>query len=138
MSAFATVEDIETLYRQLTSDEEARAGALLPLVSDELRVYAQKVDKDLDVMAAEFEPYANLLKVTTCDIVYRAMRQNLMGDTMTQESQSGLGYSWSGTPAVPGGGIAGAILYNDLKRLGLMTQKIGATMLWSAEQISNS
>lgn len=138
MSAFATVEDIETLYRQLTSDEEARAEALLPLVSDELRVYAQKVDKDLDEMAAESAPYESLLKVTTCDIVYRAMRQNLSGDTMTQESQSGLGYSWSGTFAVPGGGIAGAILYNDLKRLGLMTQKIGATMLWSAEQISNS
>lgn len=138
MSAFATVEDIETLYRALTSEEEARAGALLPLVSDELRVFGQKVGKDLDEMATESEPYANLLKVTTCDVVYRVLRSNLDGDTMTQESQSGLGYSWSGTYAVPGGGIAGAILYNDLKRLGLSQQKIGATMLWSKDKISNS
>ena len=44
---------------------------------------------------------------------------------MAQESQSGLGYSWSGTYAVPGGGIGNAILPSDLKRLGLKRQRIG-------------
>jgi hypothetical protein len=44
---------------------------------------------------------------------------------MTQESQSALGYTWSGTYAIAGGGIAQAIMRNDLKRLGLKRQNYG-------------
>ena len=39
---------------------------------------------------------------------------------LKQESQTALGYNWQGTYAIPGGGIAGAIMNNDLKRLGLV------------------
>jgi hypothetical protein len=49
---------------------------------------------------------------------------------MAQESQSALGYTWSGTYAVAGGGIANSILKNDLKKLGLLRQKAGAVYLW--------
>lgn len=49
---------------------------------------------------------------------------------MTQESQAAIGYSWSGTYAVPGGGIANAIMINDLKKLGLLRQQIGSEFLW--------
>ena len=35
---FATVDDIQRLYRPLSSTEQSRAEALLPLVSDEIRV----------------------------------------------------------------------------------------------------
>ena len=42
-----------------------------------------------------------------------------------QESQAAIGYSWSGTYAVPGGGIANCIMRNDLKRLGLKRQRFG-------------
>ena len=58
------------------------------------------------------------------------MRQSLDGDPMTQESQSAIGYTWSGTYAIPGGGIAGAIMKNDLKRLGLRKQQYGVMELW--------
>jgi len=133
-SAFATVNDIITLWRPLTADEQTRAEALLPLVSDEIRVIAKSVGKDIDAMIAESEPYASVVKVVTVDVVSRILRQSTEGDAMTQESQSALGYSWSGTYAVPGGGIANAIMRNDLKKLGLLIQTYGSVMLWEGKK----
>lgn len=133
---FATVTDISTLWRPLTADETTRATALLPLVSDELRVIAYSVGKDLDQMVAESEPYASVVKVVTVDVVSRVLRQSTEGDAMTQESQSALGYSWSGTYAVPGGGIANAIMKNDLRKLGLLMQTIGVMYTWQGSEAS--
>lgn len=127
---FATVEDIQTLWRPLTADEQTRAEALLPLVSDEIRVLGQNVGKDID-QAIEANPtYGSVVKIVTVDVVSRILRQSTQGDAMTQESQSGLGYTWSGTYAVPGGGIANAIMVNDLKKLGLLKQQIGSEFIW--------
>ena len=133
---FATVNDIETLWRPLSSSEQSRASALLPLVSDELRVLAKNVNKDLDEMAAADEAYQSVLKIVTVDVTVRVLRQSTDGDAMTQESQSALGYSWSGTYAVAGGGIANAILNNDLKKLGLKTQQIGVIYTWPSSKVS--
>lgn len=131
--SFATVNDITTLWRPLTASEQTRAEALLPLVSDELRTLAYQVGKDIDQMIQKSEPYASVVKVVTVDVVSRVLRQNTEGDAMTQESQSAMGYSWSGTYAVPGGGIANAIMKNDLKKLGLAIQTIGAMSTWTPE-----
>ena len=128
--AFATVQDIIDLWRPLTADEQTRAGNLLPLVSDTLRNEAKKVGKNLDTLVTEDETYSSVVKLVTVDVVARVLRQTTTGDAMTQESQSAGGYSWSGTYAVPGGGIANAILYSDLKRLGLLNQQIGSVKLW--------
>ena len=128
--AFATVQDIIDLWRPLTADEQTRAGNLLPLVSDTLRNEAKKVGKNLDTLVTEDETYSSVVKLVTVDVVARVLRQTTTGDAMTQESQSAGGYSWSGTYAVPGGGIANAILYSDLKRLGLLNQQIGSVRLW--------
>lgn len=133
MTTYATVTDIMTLWRPLSSEEQDRAEALLPLVSSALRLEAEKVGKDLDAMVAASEDYAGTVKLVTVDVVARILRQSTTGDPMTQESQSGLGYSWSGTYAIPGGGIAAAIMRNDLKRLGLMRQQMGAIQLWQAD-----
>ncbi len=133
-TAFATVEDIQNLWRPLTADEQTRAGYLLPLVSDELRVLAGNVDKDLDEMAAADEAYASVLKIVTVDVTCRVLRQSTDGDAMTQESQSALGYTWSGTYAVAGGGIANAILKNDLKKLGLLRQQMGVIWTWQGSK----
>ena len=133
---FATVEDIETLFRPLTSDEQKRADALLPLVSDEIRVLGKNVNKDIDQMISNDSTYGSVVKIVTVDVVSRVLRQNVQGEAMTQESQSGLGYSWSGTYAVVGGGIANSILRNDLKKLGLLKQQIGSVYLWQGCQES--
>jgi hypothetical protein len=37
-NSFATVEDIALLWRPLSAAEIAKANALLPLVSDEIRI----------------------------------------------------------------------------------------------------
>ena len=127
---FATVSDIIALWRPLTEPEQERANALLPLVSDEIRVIGQGVGKDVDQMGTDNPSYASVLKIVTVDVVSRVLRQTTEGDAMTQEAQSALGYSWSGTYAVPGGGIANAIMRNDLKRLGLLSQQIGVINTW--------
>lgn len=133
---FATVKDIETLFRPLTSDEQKRADALLPLVSDEIRVLGKNVNKDIDQMISNDSTYGSVVKIVTVDVVSRVLRQNVQGEAMTQESQSGLGYSWSGTYAVAGGGIANSILKNDLKKLGLLKQQMGSDYIWQGCQVS--
>ena len=132
--AFATVEDIQILWRPLTAQEQSRAESLLPLISDELRVIAKSVGKNIDEMVAADEAYASVTKIVTVDVCVRVLRQSTEGDAMTQESQSALGYSWSGTYAVAGGGIANSILNNDLKRLGLKTQQIGVIYTWQGSK----
>ena len=128
---FATLADVAALTgKEYTADEQARIEALLPLISDTLRIEAQKVGKDLDAMANDSAAYASVAKLVTVDIVVRVLRQSQDGEPMTQESQGALGYTWSGTYAIPGGGIAAAIMRNDLKRLGLRRQQIGTVELW--------
>ena len=129
--SFATLAEVEALTgRTYTADEQARIKAILPLISDALRYEAKKVGKDLDAMVAGGAAYANVAKLVTVDIVVRVLRQSQDGEPMTQESQGALGYTWSGTYAIPGGGIAAAIMRNDLKRLGLRRQQIGTVELW--------
>ena len=135
MSDFATLEDVTTLTGKAYGEaERERITALLPLVSDALRFEAQKVGKDLDAMADGSAIYTNVVKLVTVDIVARVLRQSQNGEPLTQESQSALGYTWSGTYAIPGGGIAGAIMKNDLKRLGLRRQQYGVMYLWDGSQ----
>ena len=127
MSDFATVQDVITLSgKAYTAEEQERITALLPLVSDALRYEAIKVGKNLDDMIDDIgETYQNVVKMVTVDVVLRVMRQSMEGEPLSQESQGALGYTWSGTYAVAGGGIAAAILRNDLKRLGLKRQQYG-------------
>ena len=125
MSDFATVQDVIDLWRPLSQDEQSRATKLIPLVDDELRHEAELVGKDLDAMVSADTSLASVAKVVTVDVVSRILRQSTDGDPMTQERQSANCYSWSGTYAIPGGGIANAIMRNDLKRLGLRGQRYG-------------
>ena len=135
MASFATVADVlEITGKDYTGAEMNRIEALLELISDTLRVYATNIGKDLDKMADASTAYANVLKLTTVDIVIRATRQSFDGDPLTQESQSAIGYTWSGTYAIPGGGIAGAIMKNDLKRLGLRRQQFGTIEFYDGEE----
>lgn len=126
MSDFATLADvIQITGKAYTTDEQDRIMVLLPLVSDALRVEADKVGKNMDDMVEASEAYASVVKLVTVDIVGRAMRQSMDGEPLSQESQAAIGYSWSGTYAIPGGGVAASIMRNDLKRLGLRRQQFG-------------
>jgi len=134
MSDFATLEDVAALTGKAYSEsEQARLTALLADISNALRFEAEKVGKDIDEMIVKSEAYASVVKIVTVDVAVRVLRQNLDTEPMAQESQSALGYSWSGTYAIPGGGISGAIMRNDLKRLGLRRQRYGSINLWPTE-----
>ena len=125
--AFAQIADVERLWRDLTAAEIKRAGNLLPVISDSLREEAKRCGRDLDQEIDESASYATVVNAVTVDICVRALRQDTSatGEPMSQESQSALGYSWSGTYAIPGGSNL-PILRNDLKRLGLKKQRWGA------------
>lgn len=134
MSNFATLEDVAALTgKEYSESEQERLTALLTEISNALRFDAEKVGKDIDEMIVKSEAYASVVKLTTVDVVTRVLRQSQEGDPMTQFSQTALGYSVSGTYAIPGGGISGAIMRNDLKRLGLRRQQIGVQYVWGSE-----
>lgn len=121
MEAFATINDVSELWRKLKSDEEIRAEKLLPIVSDSLRMEADKVGKNLDKMIKEKPYLKSVAKSVTVDVLARALMTSTDSEPMTQESQSALGYSWSGTYLIPGGGLF--IKKSELARLGLRTQR---------------
>lgn len=128
MANFATVEDVENLWRALKPTERERAQNLLETVSDSLRVEANKVGKDLDVMVAESVSYANVAKSVTVDVVARTLMTATDQEPMTQVTESALGYSYSGSFLVPGGGLF--IKDSELKRLGLKRQRYGVMNLY--------
>lgn len=128
MANFATVGDLGSLWRSLKFDESNRAEALLEVVSDSLRVEARKVGKDLDKMVQESPSYANVVKSVTVDVVARTLMTSTDHEPMTQMTESALGYSFSGSYLVPGGGLF--IKDSELKRLGLKKQRYGVIELY--------
>lgn len=122
MADFATLQDIITLWRELTPEETYRAQGLLPVVSDTLRVEAQRVGKDIDTMALT-PSYANVLKSVTVDIVARTLLTSTDREPATQSTESALGYSQTSTFLVPGGGLF--VKTGELQRLGLRRQRYG-------------
>lgn len=131
MGDFATVEDLETLWRLLKSDERKRAEALLKIVSDSLRVEAKKVGKDLDVLVAEDSSFSSVVKSVTVDVVARTLMTSTEQEPMTQFAESALGYSVSGSYLVPGGGLF--IKDSELKRLGLKKQRFGVMEIYGTD-----
>lgn len=121
--SYATVEDVEALWRPLSTDEESRAEALLPVISDVLRCEAARVGRDLDRMIENIELPENVVKSVTVDVLARVLMTSTNAEPTTQFSQSAMGYSVSGTYLVPGGGLY--IKKAELARLGLRRQRMG-------------
>ena len=120
---FATISDLQNLWRPITSDEMDRALELLEVVSDSLRIEADKVGKNLDAMIADKPALATVAKSVTVDIVARTLMTSTDQEPMTQMTQSALGYSFQGSFLVPGGGLF--IKKSELARLGLRKQRYG-------------
>ena len=123
MGNFASTTDLEKLWRSLKPTEMERAEALLEIVSDSLRFEGEKVGKDLDKQAESSEAFASVLKSVTVDVVARTLMTSTDQEPMTQMTESALGYSYSGSFLVPGGGLF--IKESELKRLGLKRQRYG-------------
>lgn len=122
MIDYVTIDDVITLFRPLTPEERTKAEELIPIVLDSLRVEADKVGKDLDIMLDENEALRNVLKSVVVDVVGRTLNTSTKAEPMSQMSESALGYSVSGTFLVPGGGLF--IKKSELARLGIKRQQI--------------
>lgn len=127
MSDYATINDVVTLWRPMSQEEETRATALIPVVCDSLRFEAEKVGKDLDEMVAANSVLASVAKSVVVDVVARTLMTSTNSEPMTQFSESALGYSVSGTYLSPGGGLF--IKKSELARLGLKRQRLGGVDL---------
>ena len=123
MSNYATIEDIKALWKTLTTSEQERAEALLPIVCDSLRHEANMVGKDLDKMIKDSPSLLNVTKSVTVEVVARTLMTSTDTEPMVQFSQSAMGYTTSGTFLVPGGGLF--IKESELARLGLRRQSLG-------------
>ena len=133
-SAFITLAELMTISGAVyTASEQTRAEALLPLVSDLIRNEGTAAGVDVDALVESDPAYESVVKLVCADVVARAMRQSTTGDPMSQESQSGLGYSWSGSYAIPGGGVAMSLMRNERKMLGFKRQKYGVIELWEPD-----
>ena len=128
MDNFATTEDIRKLWRALTPEEEERASALLQKVSSILRSEADKVGKDLDLMIQQKPYLADVATSVTVDVVARALATPTNQEPVSQFTESAMGYSYSGTYLVPGGGVF--IKNAELARLRLKRQRMGGMKLW--------
>lgn len=120
---YATIEDIIQLWRAMNPAEIQRAENLLPIVSASLRVEAEKVGKNLDLLVASSKDFAQVAKSVTVDVVARTLMTSTDAEPMTQFSESAGVYSASGTFLVPGGGLF--IKKSELARLGLRRQRYG-------------
>lgn len=120
---YCTVDDVISLWRPLRSDEIGRVETLIPIVLSSLRTEADSVGKDIDILAKDNPDYKNVLKSVIVDVVARTLMTSTDSEPMTQTSESALGYSWSGTFLVPGGGLF--IKNSELSRLGLRRQRYG-------------
>ena len=123
MNPFASLEDMRRLWRPMTPEEQEKAVALLPVVSDILREEALRCGVNLDIQRGQRQSFASVLKSVTVDVTARALQTPTEGAPMQQTSQSALGYTVSGTYLVPGGGVF--IKKSELARLGLRRPQLG-------------
>lgn len=132
---FATIADVEKLWRELTAEEIERAESLLEVISNSLRIEADSVGKDLDAMIVTSPVYASVVKSVTVDVVARTLMTSTDQEPITQASESALGYSWSGSYLVPGGGLF--IKKTELARLGLRRQRYGVIDFYDQDKRNN-
>lgn len=120
----------------MSQDEKERAEKLIPIVCASLRTEAKKVGKDLDQMIVADSDLAMVAKSVTVDVVARTLMTSTDDEPMTQASESALGYSFSGTFLVPGGGLF--IKKSELGRLGLRRQRYGVIELYENQRNSSN
>ena len=133
--AYTTVDDVNKLFRNLTNEESERAAELIPVIESSIRLEADNVGKNLEELLKD-ENYKNVFKSVVVDEVGRTLMTSTNQEPMTQSSESALGYSWSGTFLVPGGGLF--IKRSELARLGLRNQRYGVIDFYDENQGNNN
>lgn len=132
-NSFATVADLESAWKPLTSDEEARAQVLLLQASNYLRQVAYNNSKDLDdeINADPTGVFEANVKTVVISSVQRSLASpiDMMPDA-SQWSQSATPYSESMSFS---GNVSSTLFFKDreLKLLGLgsVSGRLGTAIL---------
>lgn len=130
MGPYATVEDFTTLIRSPDgAAEEARIKALLPVLSDMIRAEAEKYHMDYDLYLSKHPAMVSVAKATLVGVCSRVINADTKREAFSQESQGANGYTWSGTYALPGGGIVSGFMEKDWKALGIHRRRRGTVSM---------
>lgn len=119
---YATLADLQTIWRPLNIEEQVAAEQLLTDASAKIRNRAKSRGKDFDAMVEADADLASVAKNIVCKSVMNAMKMTEVAPVQ-QFSESAGGYAVSGTFITPGGGLA--ITKADWKELGLGNQLFG-------------
>lgn len=119
--AYADVSDLEVRWRTLTTDEQARAEALLDDASAMLDAYVTVDESD--------EQQAALLKIVVCNMVQRSMSTS-SGDAygVSQQSITAVGFTQQYTYSNPTGDLY--ITKAEKRMLGISGTGKGRTIMY--------
>ena len=121
MTAYATLEDLQNRWRQLSADEQQRATTLLSDAAVKIALACKQSGVAIDV-ADSLQSEA--LKAINCEMVKRAMLSPIDMPPVSSFAQTAGSYSESQTYVNPTGDLY--MTLGEKKMLGIGTQKMGS------------
>ena len=121
MTAYATLEDLQSRWRLLSADEQQRATTLLSDAAVKIALACKQSGVAID--AAE-ELQSEALKSINCEMVKRAMMSPIDMPPVSSFAQTAGSYSESQTYVNPTGDLY--MTLGEKKMLGIGTQKMGS------------
>ena len=121
MTAYATLEDLQSRWRQLSADEQQRATTLLSDAAVKIALACKQSGVAID---AADELQSEALKSINCEMVKRAMMSPIDMPPVSSFAQTAGSYSESQTYVNPTGDLY--MTLGEKKMLGIGTQKMGS------------
>ena len=121
MDAYATLEDLQSRWRQLSADEQQRATTLLSDAAVKIALACKQSGVAID---AADELQSEALKSINCEMVKRAMMSPIDMPPVSSFAQTAGSYSESQTYVNPTGDLY--MTLGEKKMLGIGTQKMGS------------
>ena len=121
MTAYATLEDLQSRWRQLSADEQQRATTLLSDAAVKIALACKQSGVAID---AADELQSEALKSRNCEMVKRAMMSPIDMPPVSSFAQTAGSYSESQTYVNPTGDLY--MTMGEKKMLGIGTQKMGS------------
>lgn len=120
MTAYATLEDLQSRWRLLSADEQQRATTLLSDAAVKIALACKQSGVAID---AADELQSEALKSINCEMVKRAMMSPIDMPPVSSFAQTAGSYSESQTYVNPTGDLY--MTLGEKKMLGIGTQKMG-------------
>ena len=121
MTAYATLEDLQSRWRLLSADEQQRAATLLSDAAVKIALACKQSGVAID---AADELQSEALKSINCEMVKRAMMSPIDMPPMSSFAQTAGSYGESQTYVNPTGDLY--MTLGEKKMLGIGTQKMGS------------